>query len=148
MNSELGARSMELGVEDPNGLHAQRCVLPDRVRWSIYLLLIAVAVGNMTGRLLSVNSVDKAQLEAARFSGATLRDCPYEIGRAMLITVNVLPLALMFVLLARLTERYGTTDWGRIFVVCAATFGTMLSAFAVVLNNHTVAAVSATVAIY
>ena len=37
------------------------------VRWGVYLLLIAIAVGNMTGRLLSVNSVDKiVQLEAAR----------------------------------------------------------------------------------
>ena len=52
-----------------------------------------------------------------QFGGATLRDYPYEIGRAMLITVNILPMALMFVLLARLVERYGTTDWGRIFVV-------------------------------
>jgi hypothetical protein len=252
---------MEPGVQDPNGLPAPCSTLPASARWSIYLLLIAVAIGNMMGRLLSVNSVDKAQLETTRirdrlenerkklikdgvpgaqlesrmaveearlrnelqlqrpflsandrsrwmtirslvehgtyeidaivgqptwdtidmvqhrgrdgqphlysskppllatllageywlinrFGGATLRDYPYEIGRAMLITVNILPLGLMFVLLARLAERYGTTDWGRIFVVCAATFGTMLSAFAVVLNNHTVAAVSAAVALY
>ena len=65
----------------------------------------------------------------------------------MLITVNILPLVLMFVLLARLAERFGTTDWGRIFVVAAATLGTLLNTFAVVLNNHTVAAVSAAVAI-
>ena len=37
-----------------------------RLRWGVYLVLMAVAVGNMTGRLLAVNSVDKAQLEAAR----------------------------------------------------------------------------------
>jgi hypothetical protein len=83
-----------------------------------------------------------------QFSGATLRDYPYEIGRAMLLTVNILPMALMFVLLAQFVEKYGTTDWGRIFVVCAATLGTMLNTFAVVLNNHTVAAVSAAVALY
>ena len=40
--------------------------LTANVRWGVYLLLIAIAVGNMTGRLLSVNSVDKVQLEAAR----------------------------------------------------------------------------------
>ncbi len=33
-----------------------------------------------------------------RFSGATLRDNPYEIGRIMLITFNILPLVLMYVL--------------------------------------------------
>ena len=37
-----------------------------RLRWGVYLVLMAVAVGNMTGRLLAVNSVDKAQLEATR----------------------------------------------------------------------------------
>jgi hypothetical protein len=231
------------------------------VRWGVYVLLIAVAVGNMTGRLLSVNSVDKVQLETARlrerldrerkkriaeglsgaaletrmkqdeellrkelqlqrpflsandrsrwmtirslvergtyeidsmvdpplwdtidtvqhrgrdgqlhlysskppllatlvaaeywvvnrFCGASLSDYPYEIGRAILFTVNILPMALMFVLVGRLVERYGTTDWGRIFVMCAATLGTMLNTFATVLNNHTVAAVTAAVALY
>ena len=43
-----------------------------RLRWGIYLVLIAVAVGNMTGRLLAVNSVDKVgareELAAARKS--------------------------------------------------------------------------------
>src|SRR6476646_5235558 len=252
---------MDRGVEDPIGQAALYSVLPARVRWGVYLLLIAIAVGNMTGRLLSVNSVDKVQLEVTKlregldrqrkqlikdgvageqfesrmaaeatrlrdvlrlqrpflsandrsrwmtirslvergtyeideivgqptwdtidmvqhkgrdgqlhlysskppllatllageywliheFGGATLRDYPYEIGRAMLLTVNILPMALMFVLLARLVEKFGTTDWGRIFVICAATLGTMLNTFAVVLNNHTVAAVSAAVALY
>src|SRR3954464_14993190 len=245
MKKEPGAGSMEQGVDDLNGLPAPYSVLPARVRWGVYLLLIAIAVGNMTGRLLSVNSVDKSQLEVAKlrealdrarkqliregvtgeqlesrmaiedqrlrdelrlqrpflsandrsrwmtirslvergtyeidsivghptwdtidmvqhkgrdgkphlysskppllatilageywlihsFGGATLSDYPYEIGRSMLFTINILPMALMFVLLAHLAERYGATDWGRILVVCAAAFGTMLSPFAVV----------------
>jgi hypothetical protein len=232
-----------------------------KFRWGVYLLLIAIAVGNMTGRLLNVNSVDKAQLEAARlkdriaskrkqlvdegvtgeqlesrmsaedarlrrelrlqrpflsandrsrwmtiralvergtyeidairaeptwdsidvvrhvgedgnphyysskppllatilageywlinrFGGASLRDNPYEIGRAMLFTINILPLLGMYVLLAKLVERFGTTDWGRIFVIAAATLGTMLNTFAVVLNNHILAAVTAAIALY
>lgn len=232
-----------------------------RLRWGVYLVLIAVAVGNMTGRLLAVNSVDKAQLEAVRLrerldrerarlteealadtqfeermaavetrlrdalrlqrpflsandrsrwmtiralvehgtyeidaivgqptwdtidlvqhrgrdgqlhlysskppllatllageywlihrlTGTTLGDQPYEIGRVMLVTINILPMVLMFVLVARLVERFGTTDWGRVFVMAAATLGTLLNTFAVVLNNHIVGAVSASVAIY
>jgi hypothetical protein len=232
-----------------------------RLRWGIYLVLIAVAVGNMTGRLLAVNSVDKAQLEGTRikerlerdrqrlreeglsdeqlaaalaanearlrselrlqrpflsandrsrwmtiralvergtyeidaivgeptwdtidmvqhvgrdgkphlysskppllatilageywlinrFSGATLRDYTYEIGRAMLFVSNILPLVLMYYLLSRMVERFGTTDWGRIFVMAAATLGTFLNTFAIVLNNHIIAAVSAAVALY
>jgi hypothetical protein len=235
--------------------------LPPRTRWGVYLLLIAIAVGNMTGRLLSVNSIDVARLESARikerleayrerlevegisgeqlssrmaveearlryqlklqrpflsandrsrwmtiralvehgtyeiddivgqptwdtidmvkhegddgeqhlysskppllatlvageywlinrFSGATLRDHPYEIGRMILVTVNILPLILMYILLGRLVERFGTSDWGRIFVMAAATLGTFLNTFAVVLNNHIIAAVSAIVTVY
>jgi hypothetical protein len=83
-----------------------------------------------------------------RLTGATLGERPYEIGRFMLVTVNILPLMLMYVLLARLVERFGTTDWGRVFVMAGATLGTFLTTFAVVLNNHLVAAVSAAVTLY
>jgi hypothetical protein len=72
----------------------------------------------------------------------------FYIVRIILILTNVLPLAIAFVLLARMVDRFGTTDWGRIFVVACATFGTMLTTFAVTLNNHIPAAVSATIAIY
>lgn len=231
------------------------------LRWSVYLLLIAVAVGNLTGRLLAVNSVSLKTLESQRISqrlradkqryldqglkdetletqlarrkaelqeklrlqrpflsandrsrwltirslvehgtyeidavtaepgwdtidmvqhtgrdgqlhlysskppllptllageywlirrvtGMTLGTHPYEVGRLMLVTINILPMVLMFVLVAKLAEQLGTTDWGRLFIVAIATLGTMLNTFAVVLNNHTIAAVSATVAIY
>jgi hypothetical protein len=199
-----------------------------RLRWGIYLLLIAIATGSMAGRLLAVNSVDKAALEARRegkeplqrpflsandrsrwmtirslvengtyeideivgqptwdtidmvqhrgrdgelhlysskppllatilageywvihqLTGWTLGENPYEVGRLMLFTVNILPLVLMYFLLAKLVERLGTTDWGRVFVMAAATLGTQLNTFAVVLNNHVIAAVSATIALY
>src|SRR5688500_5896485 len=45
-----------------------------RLRWGVYAVLIAVAVGNMSGRLLAVNSVDKAQLEAFRINERLVRD--------------------------------------------------------------------------
>ncbi len=83
-----------------------------------------------------------------QLTGATMEDYSYDIARFMLITVNVLPLAVMFVLLARLVERFGTTDWGRMFVMAAATLGTLLTTFAVTLNNHVPAAVCAAVALY
>ena len=55
-----------------------------------------------------------------RLSGATLGTHPYEIGRAMLVLFNLVPLLVYFVLLASLVERFGTTDWGRMFVMAAA----------------------------
>ncbi|MEM6330243.1 MAG: hypothetical protein AAF790_08340, partial [Planctomycetota bacterium] len=86
-------------------------------------------------------------------TGATLGTHPYAIGRAMLFTTNVLPLALMMAIVAglaeRLFDRLGVyDDWPRMFVVACATLGTLLTPFAVVLNNHVVAAVSAAVALY
>ncbi len=83
-----------------------------------------------------------------RLSGATLGTHPYEIGRAMLVLFNLVPLLVYFVLLASLVERFGTTDWGRIFVMAAACFGTFLTTFAVVINNHLLAAVCAAVVVY
>ena len=64
-------------------------------------------------------------------TGMSLGTHPFVVGRIMLILVNVLPLAVSFVLLAKLVERFGTTDWGRLFVMAAATFGTFLTTFAV-----------------
>ncbi|HEY4234652.1 MAG TPA: hypothetical protein VGM76_14560 [Lacipirellulaceae bacterium] len=190
-----------------------------RLRWGVYLILIAVAAGNMTGRLLAVNSVDRAgalrrpflsandrsrwltvralveqgtyaideiveepnwdTIDMVRHRGSdgqlhfysskppllatlvggeywllnaatgwTFVNHPYEIDRLMLLTINVLPLVVMYLLLGRLVERFGSADWGRIFVMAAATLGTFLTTFAVVLNNHVVAAVSAAVALY
>ncbi len=81
-------------------------------------------------------------------TGATLGTHPYEIGRLMLVLVNVVPLLIYFFILARLVERFGTSDWGRVFVMAAATLGTFLTTFAIVLNNHLPGAVSALVAVY
>jgi hypothetical protein len=83
-----------------------------------------------------------------RLSGATLATHPYEIGRAMLVLFNVVPLLVYLLLLARLADRFGTTDWGRIFVITAAAFGTFLTTFAVTINNHVLAAACATAAVY
>jgi hypothetical protein len=83
-----------------------------------------------------------------RVTGATLGTHPYEIGRAMLILVNVLPLAVYFWLLVRLAERFARHEWSRLFVVATAVFGTFLTTFAVVVNNHLPAAVSVMIALY
>lgn len=83
-----------------------------------------------------------------RLTGATLATHPYEIDRFMLITINVIPLVIAFVLLARLVERYGRSDWARVFVMGAATLGTFLTTFSVVINNHVPAAACSVVALY
>ena len=82
-----------------------------------------------------------------QLTGATLSTHPYEIIRPMLVLWNVIPLVIYFLVVAKLAERLGTTDWGRIFVMAAATFGTFLTTFAVSINNHLPGAVCAAVAL-
>jgi hypothetical protein len=71
----------------------------------------------------------------------------WEIIPAILLTLNALPWGVALWLLARLLERHGSTDWGRLFVLAAACFGTFVTTFSVTFNNHTVAAWSAMIAL-
>jgi hypothetical protein len=68
--------------------------------------------------------------------------------RTILFTVNWLPFVIFLVLLARLADDLGVTDWGRIFVVASGCFATLMIPFPTTLNNHTVAACSAMFALY
>lgn len=83
-----------------------------------------------------------------RLFGWTLDEHPWQVVRTILFTVNWLPMVICLVLLARLAERFGTSDWGRIYVVAAAGLATFLSTFLTTLNNHTVAAQATLLALY
>lgn len=83
-----------------------------------------------------------------KLTGLSLATHPYEVGRLLVFFNNVLPLLVMFLVIAAVAERLGTTDWGCIFVVAAATLGTQLNTFAIVINNHLPAAVTAAVTLY
>jgi hypothetical protein len=80
-----------------------------------------------------------------KITGKTLGANPYAIGRFMLITLNVLPMMIYLWIMGRLVERLGTSDWGRIFVMACACFGTFLTTFGVVINNHAPAAFCAAI---
>ena len=70
------------------------------------------------------------------------------LTRIILLTINWSPFVLYLLLLARLVERLGTTEWGRLFVFAAACFGTFVSGFLASFNDHSVAATSALFALY
>ncbi len=66
----------------------------------------------------------------------------------ILLTVNVIPFAIYLLLLARLIECTGKTDFGRILSFAAACFGTFLMTFSFTLNNHLPAAFAVLFAVY
>jgi len=72
----------------------------------------------------------------------------FAIVRTVLLTVNWLPLILYWVLLSRLIDRFGGSDWGRLYTMAAGCFGTFLTTFAITLNNHNIAACTGLYALY
>lgn len=80
--------------------------------------------------------------------GWSITEDRWVVMRTILLTVNLLPFVIFLVLLARLAEELGSTDWGRIFVVACGCFATLMIPFATTLNNHTIAACSAMFALY
>ena len=80
--------------------------------------------------------------------GWSITEHRYPVVRTILLTVNGLLLVVYLIFLARLVEQFGTSDWGRLFVLAAGCFATFLTTFANTLNNHNVAACCALFALY
>ena len=59
---------------------------------------------------------------------------------AIVLTVNVLPFAVYLVLLGRLIDSVGKTDYGKLLAFTTAAVGTYLTTFSHTLNNHLPAA--------
>ncbi len=80
--------------------------------------------------------------------GWSIKSDRWLVVPTILFTVNVLPLAIFLVLLARLCERFGTTDFGKLLAFTTGCLGTFLTTFSVTLNNHSPAAYCCFFAIY
>ncbi|MDA0658041.1 MAG: hypothetical protein O2931_03410 [Planctomycetota bacterium] len=83
-----------------------------------------------------------------RVTGLRLEEHPFILGRALIWLTNIPALTVYLVVLAYLVERWGQTDWGRVFVVTAGCWATFLTTFAVTFNNHLPAAVCVMVTLY
>lgn len=81
-----------------------------------------------------------------QLTGTTLGESPYELGRTLLLLLNGGALMVMLVSVGRIIERLGSGDIDRLFAMAVASFGTQLSAFAPVLNNHLFAAAATAIA--
>jgi len=73
------------------------------------------------------------------FGWSIVRDRWLVVG-TILITVNVLPFIAVLVLMARLIEQFGRTDFGKLFAFALLALGTFLTTFSHTLNNHNPAA--------
>jgi hypothetical protein len=72
--------------------------------------------------------------------GWTLKDDPNACVRTILLTINVLPLALYLAVLWKLACEYARTEWARYFVLVAGAFGTLVTPFLITFSNHVPAA--------
>jgi hypothetical protein len=81
-------------------------------------------------------------------TGLTLASHPFLVGRLLVGVTNGLWLAIFFYCVVQSSERWGDTDWGCIYVVAVATWGTFLTTFSVTINNHLPAAACAAAAVY
>jgi hypothetical protein len=83
-----------------------------------------------------------------KVTGWSIIDDQLEVIWTVLLIVNVIPFAFYCVMLGRMVERFGLTDWAKLYIFTAGVFGTFITTFEVVLNNHTPAACAAMAALY
>ncbi len=83
-----------------------------------------------------------------QFLGWSIVHDRWNVMATILVTVNVLPFAVYLLLLAKLLEIHGTTDFGRLLGFATACLGSYLITFSGTLNNHSPAAFCIVFAIY
>lgn len=77
-----------------------------------------------------------------------LTDHTAEVSRIILLLVNWLPSVISLIVTAMLVERYARRDFGKLFVLAVASWGTLLGPFTSSLNNHSPAAICVVLAMY
>lgn len=81
-------------------------------------------------------------------TGLSMTAQPIYVPRLLLLLINVPTLALFLVTMMLSIERTDTTDFAKRLTVAAACFGTMLTPFAIALNNHLFAAAATSLTLW
>jgi hypothetical protein len=81
-------------------------------------------------------------------TGWSIIDDQLAVVWTILIIVNLVPFYLYCWLLGKVLEQFDVSDWARVYIFAAGCFGTFVTTFQVVLNNHTPAACAAMAALY
>jgi len=87
-------------------------------------------------------------LKKLSFGRLSFRNSPATVIRAILASINLVPLVIFLGLFSRLLDRLAPDPWIRVYAMAAAGLGTFLTGFSFVLNNHTIAAFSSFFALY
>ncbi len=80
-------------------------------------------------------------------TGLNLAEDTFPVVRWMLLLTQIVPLVAFFWAIGKIADRVARTDWTRIYLMAAATFGTYVTTFAITLNNHLPAVVCVSVAL-
>lgn len=81
-------------------------------------------------------------------SGATLMNAPFAVVPMVLLIVNLVPLILFWVLLARWIDSENLDLWSSVVLTTFIAWGTYLTTFANTLNNHLPAAIAVGVSLW
>lgn len=121
-------------VLDPNTLefHSSKPPLLSTILAGLYWILLQVPIG--INWLCEFFGWTPFKDPAAALS---LIDNPTRVVRVVLILVNALPFAGYLWLLSKAADRWGKTDWGKIYIVAAGAFATTVTPFLITLQNHT-----------
>lgn len=81
-------------------------------------------------------------------TGLTLEQRPFFVGRLVLALVNLPMLAVLYGCVVSVILRHRIRPWGAIFLTAGTVFGTLVTPFAITLNNHLPAATATAVALW
>jgi hypothetical protein len=81
-------------------------------------------------------------------TGWTLKNDTFDVVRWMLVIAQVIPLFFFFWSTGRIAELVAESEWTRMFLMASAAFGTLVTTFAISLNNHLPAVCLVSVSLY
>lgn len=78
----------------------------------------------------------------------SFQNSPEAVVRVIVATVNLVPLIAFLFLYSRYLEERTLSPWTHFFSMCSTALGTYLTSYSITLNNHTIAAFSASFSLY
>lgn len=120
--------------------------IPKPVLWTIDMIMVDGKLYSSKPPLLPTMLAGVAWV-TQKVTGQTFHENPVFLERTILIVAQVIPFAIMLVLLRRHLFRATESPFARQFAMAVACFGTLLTPWVVTLNNHVIAAATGMIAL-